>query len=168
MQWTKRSREYTKALAPIMLQAISFLAGVATFSDAMTNSTLATHTWKLNSSCNAFLSNETFIKGKAGVCGGFHSFLPILVLKFWPWYSNSIINPSWADRHKVSYKICFDVRLLTPSSAFGRWLGLVLFFEITLGTEDDAWGASVHPRASDSWWWRHILSLKVFCSMCQA
>ena len=39
MQWTKRAREYTKAIAPIMLQVISFSAGVATFSDAMTNST---------------------------------------------------------------------------------------------------------------------------------
>ena len=53
-----------------------FSAGLATFSDAMTNSTLATHTWKLNSSCNALLSNETFITDKEGVCGGFLSFLP--------------------------------------------------------------------------------------------
>ena len=93
------------------------------------------------------------------------SFPPILVLKFWPWNSVSIINRSWADRHKVSCKICCDVRLLTPSCAFGRCLGLVLFFEITLGTEDDTWGASVQPRASDSRWWRHILSLSVFRSL---
>ena len=76
MQWTKLAREYTKAIAPIMLQVISFSAGVATFSDAMTNLKLATHTLKLNSSCNALLSNETFIKGKAGVYGSFLSFLP--------------------------------------------------------------------------------------------
>ena len=35
----------------------------------------------------------------------FRSFPPILVLKFWPWYSISIIDLSWADSHKVFRKI---------------------------------------------------------------
>ena len=36
--------------------------------------------------------------------------------------------------------MCCDIRLLIPLSAFGRWLGLVLCFEITLGAKHDTWG----------------------------
>ena len=61
----------------------------------------------------------------------------------------------------VSRKICSDIHLVIPLSAFGRSLGLALWLERTLGTEHLDEGR-LQPRPSDSRWRGQMLSFSTF------
>ena len=53
----------------------------------------------------------------------------------------------------------------SPISPFGRWLGLVLCFEITLGTKYDTWGA--YPAKAKWLWWTVVKTYTELVSIWQ-